>query len=314
MPFNFFFIYLLNSKLFSYFIDEDGDEIDIVDQCDYEIFMNKRSERRHLQVAPIIEGGANANVTDTGTGTGGTNDDPSCFVIHERVECDGCSNAPIIGFRYKCIQCPNYDLCERCEAQHKHSEHMMVRMPNDNCPSVVEAWVTGRTKRHHKRNMSATCPFVAGGTPPMNFCGTPPQPTTTGPDGTPTTGGGKHCDGDKAHRHAARKHHRRHMQNGIWTHLYNMMQDLAEGGGPVGEAATAEAAEATKAANIAAHEAATVAANAAHNAAHEAAVAAANAATAATAALNNAAETLSSEQQKSDVSEQFYKKYWRNLK
>lgn len=34
---------------------------------------------------------------------------------HKRVICDGCQMNPIMGVRYKCAECEDYDLCERCE-------------------------------------------------------------------------------------------------------------------------------------------------------------------------------------------------------
>ncbi|XP_071864040.1 refractory to sigma P [Bombus fervidus] len=48
--------------------------------------------------------------------------------VHFGVYCDGCDN-DIIGFRYKCIQCEDYDLCEQCEIAQIHSDHYMIRMP-----------------------------------------------------------------------------------------------------------------------------------------------------------------------------------------
>lgn len=35
--------------------------------------------------------------------------------IHHGVHCDGCSEAPIRGHRYKCTVCKDYDLCSTCE-------------------------------------------------------------------------------------------------------------------------------------------------------------------------------------------------------
>ncbi|KAG7206807.1 hypothetical protein KM043_000714 [Ampulex compressa] len=47
---------------------------------------------------------------------------------HPGVICDACDN-DIIGFRYKCIECDDYDLCSTCEALQHHSQHCMIRMP-----------------------------------------------------------------------------------------------------------------------------------------------------------------------------------------
>ena len=45
--------------------------------------------------------------------------------VHYAVTCDGCQTAPIIGKRYKCEICPNFDFCEKCfekeKENHKHS-------------------------------------------------------------------------------------------------------------------------------------------------------------------------------------------------
>lgn len=44
---------------------------------------------------------------------------------HVGVVCDGCSSG-IFGIRYKCLVCPDYDLCSSCEKQGKHVDHNMV--------------------------------------------------------------------------------------------------------------------------------------------------------------------------------------------
>lgn len=41
--------------------------------------------------------------------------------IHRRVECDGCGIAPIVGTRFKCAVCKDFDLCESCEATTSHN-------------------------------------------------------------------------------------------------------------------------------------------------------------------------------------------------
>jgi len=40
--------------------------------------------------------------------------------VHGTVRCDGCGVFPIVGIRYKCYTCPDFDYCERCEATKEH--------------------------------------------------------------------------------------------------------------------------------------------------------------------------------------------------
>lgn len=47
---------------------------------------------------------------------------------HGGVKCDSCFVKPIVGKRYKCLHCFDFDLCESCESQNVHpSTHPMVR-------------------------------------------------------------------------------------------------------------------------------------------------------------------------------------------
>ena len=47
--------------------------------------------------------------------------------LHTGVVCDGCEKS-IYGKRYRCMECPDYDLCGSCEAQGKHNHHSMLKM------------------------------------------------------------------------------------------------------------------------------------------------------------------------------------------
>ena len=47
--------------------------------------------------------------------------------VHFMVTCDGCEG-PVRGFRYKCLQCPDYDLCGKCETNGLHPGHPMIRV------------------------------------------------------------------------------------------------------------------------------------------------------------------------------------------
>jgi len=50
-------------------------------------------------------------------------------VVHEGVQCDGCGVAPIIGIRYKCSICKDFDFCATCEEKKEH-EHAFLKITN----------------------------------------------------------------------------------------------------------------------------------------------------------------------------------------
>lgn len=50
-----------------------------------------------------------------------------------KVVCDVCQKH-ITGYRYKCLECPDYDLCAVCEGNGNHSEHVVIRLANGNIP------------------------------------------------------------------------------------------------------------------------------------------------------------------------------------
>ena len=47
---------------------------------------------------------------------------------HPSIKCNGCRSR-VEGFRYKCLECEDFDLCGKCEVMARHSEHKMLRKP-----------------------------------------------------------------------------------------------------------------------------------------------------------------------------------------
>ncbi|XP_075066123.1 sequestosome-1 isoform X2 [Mixophyes fleayi] len=70
-------------------------------------------------------------------------------VVHPNVTCDGC-DSPVVGNRYKCLICPDYDLCSTCEGKGIHQEHNMIMFPtpivSSHSPFPRGCWFR---KKHH---------------------------------------------------------------------------------------------------------------------------------------------------------------------
>ena len=65
-------------------------------------------------------------------------------MTHFGIICDGCQMHPIVGTRFKCMQCPDYDLCMNCEPNH-HKDHLMMRIPK---PSNLKDVMNGNQARN----------------------------------------------------------------------------------------------------------------------------------------------------------------------
>ena len=59
-----------------------------------------------------------------------TNDKKKCEdFVHMGINCNLCGMKNIKGIRYKCLQCPDYNLCEKCEGKGEHIyNHILIKM------------------------------------------------------------------------------------------------------------------------------------------------------------------------------------------
>ena len=63
---------------------------------------------------------------------------PQAPAVHHGIYCDGCGVYPIVGIRYTCANCANYDLCEACEAQDNHDHtHVFLKIRRPLPPPLV---------------------------------------------------------------------------------------------------------------------------------------------------------------------------------
>ncbi|KAI0988232.1 hypothetical protein GJ496_005264 [Pomphorhynchus laevis] len=87
--------------------------------------------------------------------------------LHFGSKCDGCQKA-IYGIRYKCKECEDYDLCEKCKGDGRHSYHQMISIPPPNSQGNLyplthaKQWVSndelpqGQSKNVYKANQTFT--------------------------------------------------------------------------------------------------------------------------------------------------------------
>ena len=58
-------------------------------------------------------------------------------VVHDRVCCDGCNVSPIVGHRYKCSVCQDFDFCSNCEETKEHPHAFLKIRKAGGAPAVM---------------------------------------------------------------------------------------------------------------------------------------------------------------------------------
>jgi next-to-BRCA1 protein 1 len=90
------------------------------------------------------------NNSDQSSKTEQTQTSSDDLPVHEGVVCDGCGDG-IVGIRYKCSSCADYDLCQECE-----------KKSNIHDPTHVFLKIS------KPQNIGRGCPYVRPGNPHMN--------------------------------------------------------------------------------------------------------------------------------------------------
>ena len=55
---------------------------------------------------------------------------PKNNYVHEGIRCNNCGMFPIVGIRYKCLECDNFNCCEKCEQGQNHP-HLFYKIKKD---------------------------------------------------------------------------------------------------------------------------------------------------------------------------------------
>jgi hypothetical protein len=78
---------------------------------------------------------------------------------HVGVICDGCNRSPIIGIRYKCLECFDYDLCESCaDRQLIHAHHVMAKIRTPHQIDVVRKLCSSARSNSNNKQRTTVLP------------------------------------------------------------------------------------------------------------------------------------------------------------
>merc|ERR1712013_647298 len=96
---------LLKQKMFTIsWMDEDGDMVTIASDEELIIALTEMSGPVYKLIINIKSEKKSEDISSKES------------QIHPGIVCDGCEKTPIVGHRYKCVVCDDFDLCGSCEA------------------------------------------------------------------------------------------------------------------------------------------------------------------------------------------------------
>jgi sequestosome 1 len=152
---------LLRENFHVMYIDEENDKVTISsdDELVSALMFANRQDKEPFRVFIQLAKVSGKRCSSTSGEPQGNNQGD----LHIGVTCDGCQGA-IKGFRYKCLQCPDYDLCGKCEMKGIHPAHTFIRVSG----RLPASWMAMRQllnegrdiptwRRNHPRSRSGHC-------------------------------------------------------------------------------------------------------------------------------------------------------------
>ena len=132
--------------------DEDGDKVTIRSDDELVIALTEMKGPVYKLAVEVEAGAKKADLK--GEESFGSNSDGE---EHPGVSCDNCEST-VVGFRYKCVTCPDYHLCGKCESKGLHPGHTMIRIatPQAALPHHFYRRLHRMNEKMQKR--SSTCP------------------------------------------------------------------------------------------------------------------------------------------------------------
>jgi len=118
--------------------DKEGDEITVETEPEFQLAVHEMSSdgksiKMNLKKkADCVDGRRGCSPKH------GLGEETKSTGAWKYVTCDGCDQSPLLGTRFKCVECPDYDLCQTCCLSGKHNQHDMIRMiqkPSPHHPS-----------------------------------------------------------------------------------------------------------------------------------------------------------------------------------
>jgi len=83
-----------------------------------------------------------------------------CLTVHKGIKCQKCFQEPIIGYRYKCSVCHDYNLCQICEEKnsisgdHQHDFIKMRKEPKSNDLTIINNNINNKEIFHKNQNIN----------------------------------------------------------------------------------------------------------------------------------------------------------------